>query len=98
MKLFKKTETESIELYCQNPQCLDPLISGGDVANIDGDLVHSSKNCVRFYLADKTFQFNEGDIRIITKINYIPYSKAQKLARKNKVHFSKLEIKTGGIR
>lgn len=81
---------EKIELYCQNPQCNKRISEKTKkVANLDGDLVHANNLCIQLYVCHKTL--NSKEIVFYPSIPYIPYSEAEKLARKGKVKFSKLE-------
>ncbi|MCK9596115.1 hypothetical protein M0R19_02950 [Candidatus Pacearchaeota archaeon] len=91
---MNKNQENKIKLYCQNPQCKKPLIhEGEEVANIDGNLLHSYNECIQFYMCHKALQSKNPQMVIISNIPYISYSKAEKLAEKNKVKFNKLETK-----
>ena len=96
--LFKKTNKkglEAIQLYCQNPRCRNPLITKEEecVAEVNGNLVHSYNECIEMYMVHEAIKTR--DIVICPSINRIPYSKAKKLALKDKVKYSRLENKTG---
>ena len=94
LRLLKKTEKEDIELYCQNPQCENPLISKNAeyIAKINEGLVHPTVKCTELYLCHKVIESKEV---FCSSIDYLSYSRAEKLARKGKIKFSKLESKTG---
>ena len=100
LNIFKKQKKEqgeikSIELYCQNPQCQHPLILKGEyVAEMNGALVHSNPYCIEMYMCHKTLNSQEGFF-LCSSINYMPYNKAEFLAEKGKIKYSKLEDKTG---
>jgi hypothetical protein len=80
---------ERVEMYCQNPECKYPLISKVNyVANIDGAIVHPGLECVQSYVHHESSK--NTDILFAEK-NFITYSQAEKLARKGKVKYSKLE-------
>jgi hypothetical protein len=95
LDFFKKKheeEVKKIELYCQNPQCENPLITE-EVAEVNGALVHLSEGCIEMYMLQKTL--GSGKPSIFSRIHYMPYSTAEFLAREGKVEYSRLETKTG---
>jgi hypothetical protein len=88
-----KANEEKIELYCQNPQCKKPLISGVKyVAEINGTLVHSDVECVQSYVCH---EYQRNNNVLFAEKKFIPYSQAEGLAKKGKIKFSKLEKEAG---
>jgi hypothetical protein len=91
--LFRKTKNDKptedeIQLYCQNPQCAYPLIKKGEVANVNGNLVHATQYCVEQYMCHEALRTMKP---VSSNVLYIPHYEAKELAREGKVNFSKLE-------
>ncbi|MCK9568180.1 hypothetical protein M0R72_04480 [Candidatus Pacearchaeota archaeon] len=97
LNIFKKQEQEEIKLYCQNPQCKNPEISKEDyVTKVNDALVHSTQDCFEGYMCHEVFNSSNGFYFCSNK-KTMSYHKAEKLARKDKIKFNKLEKRMTSI-
>lgn len=87
LRFFKKSNRQPAnqDLYCQSSNCRQLINPGQEVARIFGAITHPEEKCIVGYI-------NHVRKNGIHNVYYIPYAKAQKLARRGKIHFSKLEV------
>ena len=81
---------KNIDLYCQSPYCRNPLINDGEqVAAVNGNLTHDNDDCIHGYGIHQSCK--SGKVFISSRIVYMPYSTAQRLAKNGEVKFAQLE-------
>jgi len=73
-----------MELYCQSPRCKNPLITNGLLVQNNGALIHLDIDCIESYRTYVHLPPNQNGVPI-------HYEDAEKLARRGKVKFNKLE-------
>jgi len=92
LNLFRRQKSR-IELYCQNPDCRDPLIeSGSRVALIS----EGCNNYITHSRGDCFIHFGDSSVlesgRMVSKvIEIVRYDEAVRLARQGEVRFTRLK-------